>query len=77
MRLEMARFAGGFGVPPVKQFRSQLRNIWPLDGKPSGSDAPAGFDRLRERSSGGQSDHRSAPKEQPPPETLRQKDRIG
>jgi hypothetical protein len=43
MRLEMARFAGGFGVPPVKQFRSQLRNIWPLDGKPSGSDAPARF----------------------------------
>jgi len=38
--------------------------------------APVSTD-LRERSFGGQSDRRPAPKEQPPPETLRQKDRIG
>src|SRR4051812_34566524 len=56
---------------------SQFRDISPLDGKLFGSDAPRGFDRSRERSSGGQSDRRPAPKEQPPPETLRQKDRIG
>jgi hypothetical protein len=59
------------------QFASQFRDISPLDGKPFGSDAPRGFDRSRERPSGGQSDRRPAPKEQPPPETLRQKDRIG
>jgi hypothetical protein len=59
------------------QFRSHFIDISPLDGKPAERDAPRGFDRSRERSSGGQSDRRPAPKEQPPPETLRQKDRIG
>jgi len=67
------RYAGVFHT----QFRSHFSDISPLDGKPAGSDAPRGFDRSRERSSGGQSDRRPAPKEQPPPETLRQKDRIG
>jgi hypothetical protein len=80
MRLEQHHFAGWFGASQgivCTQFRSYFSDISPLDGKLPGSDAPRGFDRSRERSYGGQSDRRTAPKEQPPPETLRQKDRIG
>jgi hypothetical protein len=79
-RLGGIHFAGWFGASQgivCRQFRSQFSDISPLDGKLPGSDAPRGFDRSRERPSGGQSDRRPAPKEQPPPETLRQKDRIG
>jgi hypothetical protein len=57
LRLGLARFAGCFGDlqgAPNPAFRSHSRNIWPLDGKPLPRDAPRGFDRLRERSSGGQ-----------------------
>ena len=77
---DITHFAGWFGASQgvfLTHFRSHFGDISPLDGKPAGSDAPRGFDRSRERSSGGQSDRRPAPKEQPPPETLRQKDRIG
>ena len=80
LRLGCTHFAGWFDASQgivCMQFVSQFRGISPLDGKLPGSDAPRGFDRSRERSSGGQSDRRPAPKEQPPPETLRQKDRIG
>jgi hypothetical protein len=80
LRLGRIRFAGWFGASQGAfdtQFRSHFSDISPLDGKPAERDAPRGFDRSRERSSGGQSDRRPAPKEQPPPETLRQKDRIG
>src|ERR1041384_1442428 len=59
----------------------QLRRIFEIFGRLTASRrgamlAPVSTD-LRERSSGGQSDRRPAPKEQPPPETLRQKDRVG